>query len=336
MLEGDVSVASDRMRISVRLSEADAGQITWEERYNVEWTTANLFQVQNEIALKVAVALGDESVGALFAESSDRSDGTLAKDFKSHACFVRSITDWASADQMANRFACASEAVETDPSNARAWSTLARDLASDFVFRYGAIDLPREEKRQRAIEYVDKARELNPKDPYVHSDAVLVYRYFLPPDRFWAEMEILLDSGYWINTDMGWLGMGLAHTGKWEEGIAIVEKAMALSPKAYPKGWHWAKADWLYLNGEYDAALEEYHKAATPGHIATPIHYAHIYAALGDLETAREWADKLQKYIPGFTIETAVSMFEDLNFDPDFIPLIRRDLEIAGVPGKES
>jgi len=66
ILEGGVQRAGDRVRINVQLIDAARDQHLWAENYNVELTTANVFEIQSEISLVIAEALqaaltGDEA-----------------------------------------------------------------------------------------------------------------------------------------------------------------------------------------------------------------------------------------------------------------------------------
>ncbi len=62
VLEGSVRRAGDRVRVSVQLIDAEAGNHIWAERYDRD--LANIFAVQDEITSAVILAIGPAIVGA--------------------------------------------------------------------------------------------------------------------------------------------------------------------------------------------------------------------------------------------------------------------------------
>jgi TolB-like protein/Tfp pilus assembly protein PilF len=57
LLDGRVQLAGDRVRVSVQLIDARNDRQLWAETYDAEFTTANIFAIQSDIARQIAAAL---------------------------------------------------------------------------------------------------------------------------------------------------------------------------------------------------------------------------------------------------------------------------------------
>ena len=75
LLQGSIRRSGQRMRISVRLVDAQTGVHVWAERYNVEMT--EVFAVQDEIAERVAGAMEPELLKTEAALAASRHTGNM-------------------------------------------------------------------------------------------------------------------------------------------------------------------------------------------------------------------------------------------------------------------
>ena len=91
----------------------------------------------------------------------------------------------------------------------------------------------------------------------------------------------------------------IAYTGKWERGVALIKKAMALSAN-YPKWCHFPIAADLYLKGKYEQSLAESLKIELPDFYWTQVFLAMNYGQLGRTEEARAAVARLLNLYPTF------------------------------------
>ncbi len=332
MLEGEARLTESDFNLNVRLIDTDDGATVWTERYSTPATPADLISVQASIATRIATAIGDDTVGAAFRTDRAKLSAQSPALLPTYLCHLESLSLWMNPDQLKKVYECALEATENEPESTKGWQTLANVMRRDIVFGYGVTGMPAAEAVPIILAALQKAKSIDPNDSRTLVEFAMAMRLVGQRQKFWDAAEDFLSKGWRLNTQTGWLGMALAHSGKWERGIEVVETAMANSPGAYPSGWHWAKADFLYLNGDYEEALAEYHKAATPNHFATEVHYAHVYAALGRMDDAKAAVDRLLADYPHFSVKVVSGILKRLLFDPALIPKIETDLKLAGLP----
>lgn len=334
MLEGEVRLSEDEFNLNVRLIETEEGSTVWTERYSTPATPADLINVQASIATRIATAIGDETVGAIFRTDRAKLLAQSPDLLPTYLCHLQSLSLWMNPDQLKKVYDCALQATEDEPDSTKGWQTLANVMRRDIVFGYGVTGMPATEAVPKILASLQRAKSIDPNDPRTLVEFAMAMQLTGQRDKFWQAAEAFLSKGWRLNTQSGWLGMALAQSGKWERGIEVVETAMINSPGAYPSGWHWAKADFLYLKGAYEEALAEYDKAATPNHFATEVHYAHVYAALGRMDEAEAAVNRLLAGNPHFSVKVVSGILERLLFDPVLIPKIASDLKLAGLPSE--
>jgi Flp pilus assembly protein TadD len=133
---------------------------------------------------------------------------------------------------------------------------------------------------------------------------------------------------------LGNLGNWLAFSGRWDEGVAMIRKAIALNPKVYPRWWHAALGKNHYRKGEYREALVEFKNMNLPNWWWNQVELAYTYGQLGDAENARTAAAKLLELYPGFDLEKAVIEHKKFSFEQSYIDVAVDGLRKAGVPEK--
>ncbi|MEJ2483745.1 MAG: hypothetical protein P8049_11705, partial [Gemmatimonadota bacterium] len=193
VLEGGVQRAGDRYRINVQLIDADTDAHLWAEQYDGELTTANIFDVQTDIATSIAEAL-QANLTAGEREQLERlpTESLEAYQYYQQARERRRFyeeTDLRTGDRLA------SQAIELDPEFAEAWALRAviasemvgsrqvvegaevddeveralesRPGESDFESLAGDI-LRRKGEMREALGRYERTAELAPRDPNTH------------------------------------------------------------------------------------------------------------------------------------------------------------------------
>jgi TolB-like protein len=72
VLEGSVQQASNQLRVSAQLIDADTAAHLWAERFDLD--VGDLFSLQNEVTSRIAIALDLELVGAEAARPTEHPD----------------------------------------------------------------------------------------------------------------------------------------------------------------------------------------------------------------------------------------------------------------------
>ena len=135
------------------------------------------------------------------------------------------------------------------------------------------------------------------------------------------------------------LGMLMAFSGRWEEGVALIKKARDFNPSVVGIiNKTNAPAKLHLLNGEYADAIDELRPAweAYPSFWLNDLQAAYIYGAWGKTEEAEKAAASLLEKRPNFVIEDAVDFYRIYQFEESFIEMMVRELKKTGLPSRDS
>jgi len=80
---------------------------------------------------------------------------------------------------------------------------------------------------------------------------------------------------------LGNLGNWMAFSGRWDEGVALIKKAIALNPKGYPRWWDAAIGKDHYRKGAFREALAEFRTMNLPDWWWNQVELAYTYGQLG-------------------------------------------------------
>ncbi len=300
LVMGSLWRVDDRVRIAVRLLDAETGRPLWADRWST--TLGDLFETGDEIAQAISVALRPE----LLKDMSERAMRQAPADMTAWDYALRGLwhlrrTTRADGEQAV---ALLARAVQLDPSSGFAHAHLAHahyrmlqnqwtvDRAADlgaviehaetavacdamdangYLFRSLACSL--QGKREDALANLRRAVELNPSLPVARS----------------------------------LLGQFLGMAGRTEEGLRELDHAIRLSPRD-PQLWsfHAGKAVALFVARRYEEARAASERAIAIEPEAASAHstVAATSALLGDLPRARAALAETLRLWPNFTVAT--------------------------------
>ena len=335
VVEGSMRKAAETIRVTVQLLDATSGNHLWAETYERQLSAANLFAVQDDITGRIVATLAD-SHGAIDRAGLERAGASRTDNLDSYDCilrhneFRRRIT--AAAHMVARD--CLERAVERDPDYAEAWARLANIYALEYAFGFNERpELYNALTRNR--EAATRAAELDPQSEWTHLALARSHFFHRYSDQFFFEAEraVTLNPN---NADiLATAGLFIAHAGKWQRGLALVEQAMALNP-SYPLWYHSAFIGDHYAKHEYDAALARARQMSMPGFYWTHLYFACIYGQMGDEEAAKAAVAELLAVYPNYA-EAAYENLRRWYHDEEHIAHIidglrKAGLDIAEVP----
>ncbi len=220
VLEGSVRKAGDRLRVTAQLVDAANGYHLWSERFDS--TTADVFDIQDQIAERVARAL---RLKPLTNPGAARTG-----DIDAYDCYLRawkyfysfSAHGFEHAHQMFGR------AVKKDPEFARAWAGLADTAA--YLYLYNEHE---ERYRRETMKASKKALSLCDTISETHASrglAFMINKDFEQADGcFRRAIEInpnLFEPYYFY-------ARSAVHQGKFEQAAELFEKAHEIDPAEY-------------------------------------------------------------------------------------------------------
>jgi adenylate cyclase len=301
VLEGSVQRSEERIRILVQLIDATTGHHLWSERYDRE--LKDLFALQDEIALKIMTALQVKLTEGEYARVLARGTSNLQameSFWRAEELFFRfSKEDNAGARRWVEK------AIDLDSNFAGAWALNGYTHMTDVVFgfskspvqstkqaeecaqkaialdvsnakAYGLLGRLRGNQRKfdEAIEYGEKSVALNPNDPHMLVAFAVTMHFY----------------------------------GRFEESIALIKKAMRLSPY-YPAVYLQNLAQSYVLTERYEEAIAtsklllDRSRKGEFNLLFPHLLLAEAYVGLGQEEEARAHAEEVLKINPNFSLK---------------------------------
>ena len=330
VVEGSVRGAEDTVRVTVQLIDAESGTHIWSESYDRPLTAANLFEVQGDIAEKVAAQIGaQEGAISRFArrEIRDRRTDNLS----AYECVLLSFAYYGKLTPETHLAArdCLERAVELDPGYAEAWGWLAYMYVDETRFGFNARP-EQYDSFQRASEAAQRAAGLDSTNQTAQAALALVHYTRRDMDQFRAALERTLKAN---PNNAGWvafMGVLLANSGEWERGRQLIQKAQALNPN-HQHWYYFPLAFDAYIKGDYGGALVEAQKINLPGLYQKHLLLAAIFGQLGRASEAEQAVGNIQRLAPGYSVQRfPEGLF--FNLPSNELEHLRDGLRKAGLP----
>jgi len=286
--EGSVRRDPKTLRITAQLIDARDGSHVWAETYDRTPTVENLFSVQDEVVERIVATVADR-YGAIGRHLSKGSKANVPKDWEAYQCMAL-YYDWidaATPETTRRLIDCAERATAADPGYADGWAFLAEAYAIASV--YLGMDIG-PDPLGRVLDAGLKAVQADPGSQQAHWALATAYFYRHELQSFKenanAALQLNPNSPYIVGC-IGWL---LWHSGEWDQGIALIEKAYKLNPQG-PRWWLFPVA-WNYFRlGDYEAALSVANRIKSTEYFDPLIHAA-ILGQLGRTSEAKAALDE--------------------------------------------
>jgi adenylate cyclase len=340
VLEGSVRRAGETVRVTAQLIDTGSGSHLWADTYDRAVDPANLFEVQDDIAAKVAAMVAASYGGAISATGLRSASGRPPERLSSYECVLETFGIWRgqSAELVERSRDCLVVAVERDPGYADAWAMLS--LVYQYQRWYGWGLQPPESHdldqraylARKAVEAAQKAVKLAPDSATANYSLACAYWAAGDTEKFRIQTERALSLNPHDPSFLGALGNYVAYAGWWDEGVAMVEKAVALAPTSYATWWLWAIAKDHFRKGEYVRALAGFERAFIPGFWLSQLQLAYTHGMLGNTKQAAQAVARLQELMPGFSTSEALAYYRMWNFEPSYLDRMAEGLRRAGLP----
>jgi serine/threonine protein kinase/tetratricopeptide (TPR) repeat protein len=291
----------------IEVKESAAPASKWQQPFDAALT--DVFQVQSDIATKVAQSLGV----ALAIGEQNRLSGKPTDDLVAYDAYLKGEAashGMAVADPPSLRKALAfyEQAVAHDPKFAQAWAAVSG--ASALLY---SNSTPTPQLAQRAREAAERAAELTPNRPegYV---ALGRYYDFVTGDyahavEQYAKAQQLEPTNVEVMAARATTEEGLGH---WESAIELLKQAERLDPRSVSTLRRLGTA-LLYTRHPAEArAACEHALALAPANLATFQLKAMSFLAEGDLASARAVLAAAPKEIEPAALVAYFSQFYDL------------------------
>ena len=285
MLEGSVRKSGLQLRITAQLVDVADGCHIWSGRYDRR--LEDVFAIQDEISLAI--------VDILKVKLLEEDKATLVRrrteNLEAHDAYLEGLFEWnkMSPEGLARCQERYQEAIDLDPKFAPPYARLADSFTSVAWW----ADLPPSDAIARALPLVEEALAIDPHLAHAHSVRGTLLSFF---ERDWEAGERSYRKAVELAPNdalaQTYLGLLLSLTGSGGEASERARTALHLDPLS-PTGTVWAGAV-LTLSGHIDEGLAviERQVGMTP-HLWNPRYwFSFALAAGGRLDEARKEAER--------------------------------------------
>ncbi len=296
---------ASRVKVSPELIEATTGAAKWQQPFDA--VLSDVFQVQGDIAGKVAQALGVALGAGAQQQLAKRPTTNLAayEAFVRGQALNRGRTDLSGVRKAIVYY---EQAVSLDPAFVEAWTQLSR--AHSWMY----FDItPTRSDAERAGEAADRARALAPNRP----EGLLAlgdYNQLVLVD--YEKAHQLYGEGQRLAPDDVDILVGLALTeqslGRWDQALANLRRAAQLDPRSVSTSRRLGVT--LLLLRRLNESLEELNRGLSlaPADLDILESKAMIFLAKGDLPGARAVVQDASKEVDPASLVAFFGNYNDL------------------------
>lgn len=319
VVTGSIRKTINRLRLTVELSDCKTSVPVWRERYDRK--IEDIFDLQDEITNLISSAVAVQTQSA-DKELSRIQVPALIETYSFVLQGQQKIFKY-NREQNIQAREMYEAALKNESDYSRAMAGLSRTHSLDW--RYSWTDRP-ELALERAYDLAQKSVLTDPSDARGYGELGFVNLYRKDHDASLSAFETALQLNPNDTDIMSNMGDALAHCGRSEEAITLLNRALLLNP-FYPDQYLW------YLGGAY-FNLKQYEEAVkTLKRMNSPTEgrrlLAACYAYLGKKEDAKYQASKVLEAYPNFNLDYWENVQPDVN--PEDTEHFVHGLRLAGL-----
>ncbi len=305
LVEGSVRRAADRVRVSIRLTDADQGTLLWSQQFDEQ--LEDVFALEDAITRRVAGTLA----ASLTRVEEQRALAKPPDNLGAYDLVLRGRARLVQATRSSNREArrLFEQALQLDSNYAAAYAGLG--LAYLDMATLGWTEFP-DDMLARAEQHARTALSHDPDNLEAHRILGHLHSIQLQYDRALVEIDRALALNPSDAASHSQRGGILLWAGRLDEAIAALETAFALDPnlsptEAFPLGLAY------YTSRRHDDAVRFLEREAlrNPDFVYIPILLAAAYGQLGRPADAERMADMVRRRLPVFDPQTFGSRFQN-------------------------
>jgi TolB-like protein len=285
LLEGTCRRAGDRVRISVKLVDAPAGEQIWAERFDDR--LEDIFELQDRVATAIAGAIDSTMTDAEMRRSVTRPTESL--DAYGLTVRANAMLCVYSRESVQEALELAHKAVALDPQFG--WAVAIEGFCNGTLAMNRWSDDPAA-SYQRAMEIAPRAKALAGDDQMALAVTAGLLLMTRPSPR---DAVPLMERALALNPEkpfiLFWGGVVDWEAGQYERGLERLEKSIRLDPRSAYRPYQLVHmGNLLYVLGRLEEAIVVHHEAGRllphfpPPHLLSMVALARV----GRVEEARE------------------------------------------------
>jgi TolB-like protein/Flp pilus assembly protein TadD len=250
VVEGSVRKSGGRVRITAQLNDVASGSHVWADRYDRE--ASSIFAVQDEITEAIVSAIEPQ----IHAAENFRARSKAPSSMDAWELVMRALSHYSNLtaqDHVAVRDYLA-KAIALDPEYCQALGVLSTSytFSAHMGWLDAAVVVPLAEDAALAAVRIDG------EDPWAHHALGAVYLITRRFDDALSEIELALKLNPSFSHAQNYYATALAFSGRWEEAVAAVKRALRLSPRDPLLALNYGSASLAYYFGrDYEEAIRQ-------------------------------------------------------------------------------
>jgi len=253
VIQGSIRKDNNKIKVSVRLTDAFTNEQLWGEQFKRELNPSNLISIQEDIARDTVTIIANE-YGIIPQRIAKESKKKAPAELDTYEAILRyySYQIYHTPEAALTAFNSLKQAVIKDPESGMALAMYANLYGDRYM-----LDLPESKQAlEKTIELTDKAIDLEPNNQFVR--LVYAYRFFLlnQREKFLYEIEEALHLNPNSPFRVGAIGFLLSLYGEWEKGKHLLDIAMKQNT-GFPDWFYSTTALYYYKLNDFDNAYIE-------------------------------------------------------------------------------
>ncbi|MEP1765621.1 MAG: hypothetical protein ABJJ53_03045 [Sulfitobacter sp.] len=301
MLEGSFRITENAVVVTFNLVAAQTAEVILTQHYNRDVTPKAIFEIQEEMALMIAVSIADRfgPIGN-YADRAAQRGRSLKWDTYHWVCLYHQQTITLSAVDRSRIKEGLTQALEADNTAADVHATLALILLDEWRT---ALHDPREgDLLQQAILHAELAVARDPQNATAHEAMAMVWFYRKEDPLFEASAQTALDLNPGHSDLLSMMALCYAIKSDWRKALPLLDEAIALNP--LQEGWARSlKVGCLIMMGNHAAALSELVGSPCPDQLFYHCNMVWVLSEIGDWEKCAYEKDKLLAALPAVETE---------------------------------
>ena len=329
LLEGSIRTSGSLLRVTAQLIETLSGRHLWAETYDRDLSVQNVFEIQDDIAERVAASIA-QPFGVLGQAHLATAHQQPTESWDAYQCYLHF---WAyvhriGPDTHLTARQKLDEALEVDPHCADALAALGYLALEEYRFDWNRIS-DQGEPLDRAEALARQACDVDSTCMLALLTLSAVYYHREQPDR----AQECCERGLSLNPNNAEFlceyGLILGHIGDWERGLALLEKAMALHPR-FNTLYYTVFVLNAVLKGDDEQALAYAKRIEKPKMYWDPLFRAALLGLLDRTAEAEDALGELQALFPN--IDQALTReFAKWPIDERIVARLTEGLSKAGL-----
>ncbi|MBA8840931.1 adenylate cyclase [Ochrobactrum sp. RH2CCR150] len=327
LLAGGVRMSGSRIRVTARVLDTENGTILWSQDYDDDTQSGDLFDIQSDVANKVATAIAQPYGIMAKADAANPPPNDLGT--RQCALNFYEYRGELSAERHARVRSCLETSVSRFPSFATGWAMLSIIYLDEDRFRFNTrVGGP--PPIVRSLQAARNAVQLEPDN--VRGQQALMTSLFF--NQQVAEALRIGEKALSINPNdtelLGEFGTRLAMSGQWKRGSEMLDRALALNPggSGYYQG---TRALAAYMLRDKARAVMNIKQADLQKFPLFHAVAAVIYVDAGLIDDARREATVFNQMRPDFA-PNIVAELKARNFTREDSARLIADARKAGLP----